>query len=143
MKLLTEIFASLIIILFVYSGLSKLIDYTEFRLQLERSPYLSSLAGFVGWFIPFIEIVIATVLTFRKTRLLGFYSSFLLMMLFTGYIYVMLRYSPSLPCSCGGVLSSMSWEQHLYFNIAFVLISASGVLLLSYSEKNKRELHAA
>ncbi len=141
-KLLIEIFASLIIILFIYAGLSKLMDYKNFSIELERSPYLSFMAGFVAWSIPLLEIIIAILLAFRKTRILGFYSAFTLMMLFTGYIYSMLKYSPSLPCSCGGILASMSWQQHLYFNIIFVIISAAGVLL-SYSNKTKSELLTA
>src|SRR5699024_6001254 len=32
-------------------------------------------------------------------------------------------YSPSLPCSCGGVLEAMDWEAHLYFNLGFTLLA--------------------
>ena len=130
-KLLIEIAASLLVILFVYAGVNKLLNYSEFRFQLGRSPYIAFMAGFVAWFMPVSEIIVALLLTVKKTRLVGFYASFLIMVLFTGYIYAMLNYSPYLPCSCGGVLSMMSWDQHLYFNLFFVLLSALGALLLS------------
>ncbi|MBO9572870.1 MAG: hypothetical protein J7497_11810 [Chitinophagaceae bacterium] len=140
-KLLIEIAASLLVILFIYAGLSKLLNYSEFRFQLGRSPYIASMAGFVAWFMPAAEIISALFLVLKKTRLIGFYASFLLMVLFTGYIYAMLNYSPYLPCSCGGVLSMMSWTQHLYFNVFFVLVSAAGALLMSKPEQiNKLQI---
>ena len=141
--ILSGIAASLLIILFIYAGLSKLMDYEGFRFQLGRSPYVTGIAGFVAWFMPAAEIIAALLLTFQRTRLFGFYLSFFLMFLFTGYIYAMLHYSPFLPCSCGGVLSAMSWEQHLYFNIFFVLVSLTGALLLASNKSNNIKLQAA
>lgn len=131
----SKVLASMLVILFIYAGLSKLMDYSTFRFQLGRSPYVTGIAGFVAWSMPVAEIVTALLLTFQRTRLFGFYSSFFIMVLFTGYIYAMLRYSPFLPCSCGGVLSAMSWQQHLYFNVFFVLVSAAGVLSMSAQKK--------
>lgn len=133
---LSKITASLLIILFIYAGLSKLMDYEGFRFQLGRSPYVTGMAGFVAWFMPTVEIVAALSLTFQRTRLFGFYLSFFLMLLFTGYIYAMLHYSPFLPCSCGGVLSAMSWSQHFYFNIFFVLVSLVGALSMASKQDN-------
>lgn len=130
-KTIAEIAACLLILLFVYAGLSKLLDYHDFRFQLGRSPYLEKFAGFASWLMPASEIGAAVLLAFRKTRTAGFYLSFLLMLLFTGYIFIMLRYSSFLPCSCGGVLEALSWQQHFYFNIFFVILSLVGVLVLS------------
>ena len=126
---LITIAACLLIILFVYAGLSKLLDYSSFRFELGRSPYVSAIAGFTAWAMPTAELVAALLLTFKSTRYAGFCLSFFLMVLFTGYIYAMLNYSPFLPCSCGGVLELMSWQQHFYFNLFFVAVSACGVLL--------------
>src|SRR5690606_21323683 len=114
--------ASLLILLFVYAGISKLLDYDTFKFQLGRSPYVTNMAGFVAWALPAGEIIIAVLLIFQRTRLLGLYASFSLMLLFTGYIYTMLNFSHYIPCSCGGVLSEMSWMQHLIFNIVFTIL---------------------
>jgi uncharacterized membrane protein YphA (DoxX/SURF4 family) len=121
--------ACLLIILFVYAGLSKLIDFSTFRFQLGRSPFITQIAGFVAWSIPAAEIILALCLVFRRTRLLGLYGSFFLMLLFTGYIYAMLHFSYYVPCSCGGVLSKMSWNQHLVFNIFFTVLALVGILI--------------
>ena len=135
---MTEIAASLLVILFIYAGISKLVNYAEFRFQLGRSPYVTGIAGFVAWFMPALEIVAAILLALKKTRLIGFYISFFIMVLFSGYIYAMLHYSPYLPCSCGGVLSMMTWQQHLYFNLFFVLVAAGGALLSGSASDSSR-----
>src|SRR5690606_20993862 len=33
------------------------------------------------------------------------------------------------PCGCGSVISGLTWEQHLWFNIGFLLISIAGLWL--------------
>jgi methylamine utilization protein MauE len=66
-----------------------------------------------------------------KTRLLGLYASFSLMTMFTAYIIAILRFSEFIPCSCGGVLSHMSWIQHLWFNVAFIFFALTGIILQS------------
>lgn len=130
-KVITEVIASLLIILFIYTGLMKLIDYNVFKLQLRKSPFITSYAGILSWSLPVIELTVASLLVYSKTRLKGFYASLFLMIMFTAYVYAMLHYSDYLPCSCGGVISSMSWQQHLVFNSIFVLLSIAGIVLLS------------
>jgi len=63
------------------------------------------------------------------------------MVAFTAYIIVIMRfaaYVPCLcipvnapeftPCSCGGILSDMNWNQHLIFNIVFTMIALTGLI---------------
>ena len=128
-KMVTEILASLLIILFVYAALSKLMDYNTFRVQLGKSPFITAFAGLIAWALPVSELAVALVLTFKYTRLAGLYASLFLLTFFTAYIYAMLHFSYYIPCSCGGVLSKMSWNQHLVFNVFFVAISIAGILL--------------
>ena len=128
---LIEIISSLLVLLFVYTAFSKLLDYTAFKVQLGKSPFINAFAGTVAWALPAGEFLVALALAFRKTRLSGLYASLFLMTMFTAYIYVMLQYSYYIPCSCGGVLSNLTWIQHLWFNGVFVLISVTGILLQS------------
>lgn len=120
----------LFVFLFVYAAISKFIDYERFTIQMGQSPLLTSFAGYLGWIVPVSEIIIAVFLLFRKTRLIGLYASFFIMVLFTGYIFIILNLSDFVPCSCGGILENMSWHQHLVFNLIFILL-AGGALLLS------------
>lgn len=125
---IVEVISSLLIFLFIYAALSKILDLDTFRYQLSQSPFISNISGFVTWAIPVGEILIAVSLIYKRTRLAGLYLSFFLMLLFTGYIYIMLRYSSYLPCSCGGVLSDMSWKQHFIFNLGFTGWSVAGIM---------------
>jgi hypothetical protein len=128
--LILEIICFLFIILFVYAAVTKLLDYEKFTVQIGQSPLLTDIAGFVGWFIPAIELAIAGMLAFSKTRLLGLYGALMLMVSFTLYILAILNFAETIPCSCGGVLASLNWWQHLIFNIAFVLLAVTGILLM-------------
>lgn len=130
--ILVEIIATLLISLFVYTGVSKLADYSTFSLQLSKSPFISPLVKLVAWEIPTIELIAAFLLAIKNTKLLGLYISLFLMTLFTAYIYAMLHYSYYIPCSCGGILSAMNWDQHLVFNAVFTIICIAGILLETY-----------
>jgi hypothetical protein len=128
-EILVQTISCLLVLLFVYAAGSKLMDYTKFRVELGKSPLLTSFAGIVARSIPVIELGIALLLSFSRTRLTGLYASFTLMVLFTLYIGYILRFSDYIPCSCGGVLQNMNWQTHFYFNIFFILMSSLGVLL--------------
>lgn len=128
-KTLLEIFTFLFILLFVYGAVSKLLDYQKFTVQLGQSPILTNYAPLLGWVVPFVEIVISFFLIFSRTRLIGFYCFFSLMTMFTVYIILASRFSDYVPCSCGGVLEDLTWTQHLYFNIGFMVLALVGIFL--------------
>ncbi|WP_413999293.1 MauE/DoxX family redox-associated membrane protein [Flavobacterium sp. W1B] len=113
----------LYILLFVYAAVSKLLDFENFQVQLGQSPLLSAFAGWVSWGVPIVELVIALLLVFPRFRLVGLYAAFSLMVMFTTYIYIILNFSPHIPCSCGGILEKLSWSQHMFFNILFIVLA--------------------
>ncbi|MGS2765021.1 MauE/DoxX family redox-associated membrane protein [Sinomicrobium sp. M5D2P9] len=126
-----EIICFLFIILFLYAATTKLMDYEKFRVQIGQSPILISIGAWIAWFIPVTELIIAGMLVVSRFREIALYASFSLMTMFTAYIYIILHYSPFVPCSCGGILEKMGWEEHLVFNIIFVLLALIGILILS------------
>lgn len=121
--IIIEIISVLFILLFVYAAISKLLDFENFQIQLGQSPMLSAYAGLLALVVPVFEIAIAVLLGFSKTRRLGLLSSFTLMVMFSVYIYIILQYASFVPCSCGGVLDKMGWQEHLIFNLVFVLLA--------------------
>lgn len=123
-----EIISFLFIILWVYAGLSKWLD-PEFTDQLNKSPYLEGMSGFVAVALPVGELIMAVLLIFPLTKLIGLYLSFFTMFLFSGYIYAMIYYSHYTPCSCGGILSKMDWNTHFLFNIFFMTLAVVAILL--------------
>lgn len=127
--LIVEIISSLLILLFMYAAVSKLLDYETFKVQLSKSPFITQFANVTAWALPVGEILVGLALAFKKTRLLGLYASLFLMTMFTAYIWVMMNYSYDLPCSCGGILSQLGWIEHLWFNIAFTVLAIVSVIL--------------
>jgi len=126
---IVEIISALLVFLFLYAALSKLLEFDRFKYQLSQSPFITRISPMVVWVIPISEIFISVALLVRRTRLAGLHAAFFLMLLFTGYIFIMLRYSPYLPCSCGGVLAGLSWKQHFVFNGVFAGLSLAGIAL--------------
>lgn len=126
-----EIIAALFIFLFSYTALSKLLDYNSFEYVLSKSPFIDELAGFLAIALPAIELLVSLLLLVPITRKMGMYSSLLLMIAFTLYLGYMVAFEPNKPCSCGGVISKMTWEQHLVFNIFFTFLALVGVVLES------------
>lgn len=134
-KLIIEITAALFILLFVYTGITKFVDQAVFRGVISRSPLIGRWATFFSWALPIAELSAAVVLFFPKSRKLGLWISFSLMVLFTGYIAYMLLFSDHLPCSCGGVLQQFTWFQHLEFNVFFILLSALSLWLYTKHQR--------
>jgi hypothetical protein len=58
------------------------------------------------------------------------------MIAFTLYIGAIMTFNKELPCSCGGIISLLSWKEHLVFNSVFILLAFAGVML----EKLQRSL---
>lgn len=108
-----------------------MMDFENFMAQLSQSPLLSSFAGYVAYGTLISELMICILLFFEQTRLIGLYCSYILMSLFSIYIYIILHYSESVPCSCGGILEKMDWHTHLIFNIIATCIAATSIILMT------------
>lgn len=141
---LFEISSFLVMFLFLYTGISKLITFSTFRFDITRSPIVRHFPTFSAIALPIIEILVAICIFLPKYRKLGLYSSLLLMIIFTLYITYMLLFTPDRPCTCGGVIRQMSWPTHVFFNLAFTLISLYAVNRISsnpVSDLERKYLH--
>jgi hypothetical protein len=117
------------IILFLYTGIAKIMDYSLFKEQLADSPILGFAAKFIAILLPVTEFILVILLTIPRWRLKGLYSSLVLMIAFTTYIIAMFIVAPEMPCSCGGIIQELSWEQHILFNSAFILLNIWAITL--------------
>lgn len=128
-KAIVDVIAALLILLFTYTAISKLMALELFRFNLSESPGIGAHSSWLYITIPAVELIIAALLFFPSTRLKGLCASLVLMFSFTVYVGYMISTGGSLPCSCGGVISAMTWQQHLYFNIFFTLAALAGIIL--------------
>lgn len=137
--LILDIISTLLVILFIYTAVSKLIGLPEFREQMHNQEIPKWLAGVLVIALPPVEVLTALLLVLPRTRLAGLWASAGLLFLFTGYIsLVVLGFYDRTPCSCGGVLRSMGWNTHLAFNLFFLLSTCYAILLL-YRERRNRQ----
>ncbi len=133
------IITAALIFLWVYAAMSKLINYEQSRSQMLNQVFPIAIAKFLVWVVPFTELLLSGLLSFLKTRLSGLYGSLILLISFTLYIgLVMNRVFGRIPCSCGGILNKMSWEQHLVFNIVFMMLAITAILLSVYLKRGGR-----
>lgn len=126
---IVETVVFLFVILFLYTGISKILDYTLFKEQLRESPILGFAAPFVARWLPIGEFLLVIMLAVPRWRLRGLYLSTALMTAFTIYIIVLMSIADHLPCSCGGVLAELSWGQHIVFNSVFIALGVLGVMM--------------
>jgi uncharacterized membrane protein YphA (DoxX/SURF4 family) len=126
---IVEIIAMLFMILFLYTGVSKLMDYAVFKEQIADSPILKPVAPFTAWALPLTEFIVTLLLIIPRWRLKGLYASLGLMIAFTGYVAAIMTFDKELPCSCGGIISLLSWKEHLILNSALILLAYAGVRL--------------
>jgi hypothetical protein len=134
-KWIPDIICGLLMLLFTYAAISKLIDRQHFQEVLVQMLLIKYVAGFISSALPVTELIVCALLFMPGTRLFGLYASFGLMLVFTLYIGFMILFAPLLPCSCGGFLQKLNWSQHLVFNIVFIALSATAIKLYQ-SNKN-------
>jgi hypothetical protein len=122
-NLFATVVAGLLVLLFAYTATSKFLDYDRFVFQMRLAPLslMKSAAPIFGWLMPAIEMLISIGLLISRFRLQALYAAVILLFVFECYITGMLLTGQHLPCTCGGIISSMSWKQHLLFNAVFIL----------------------
>ncbi|WP_349785828.1 MauE/DoxX family redox-associated membrane protein [Pedobacter sp. ASV1-7] len=119
----------LFIILFMYTAASKLFTISSFASTLAKSSLIGNMNYVVAWGIPIVEVIISIVLIFPSFRRVGLYAALTLMVAFTIYLAYMILSDSKLPCHCGGVISTMSWQQHVWFNMGFIALAITGLVI--------------
>ena len=120
--------------LFVYTAYAKIIDHDRFLHGLTKVHLVSRNAGLIAVLVPVIEVAVSALLIVPKTLKAGLWTFIVTMAAFTIYIIGAMVWEPRLPCHCGGAIEKLSWSQHIWFNLAFILL-ASMALRLSGSIK--------
>jgi len=120
---------ALLIILFIYAATSKLLDYHTFVVKLGRDPFIGYYATAISIVLPTVEVVTAVLLAIPGLQRIGLWLSLAIMSAFTIYVALVLTIAPQIPCTCGGFIQAMTWSQHLLFNIFFIFLILSAIIL--------------
>ncbi len=131
-----EIITGLLAVLFIYTAVSKLMDFDRFIWQINNQPFDNRLTPFLTHALPSVELLLTGLLLWPKTRLAGLYGSGVLLTVFTIYItLVTFNFYPRVPCGCATAFEHLSWPQHLAMNAGFTAMAFTAV----YLTKNKAE----
>lgn len=135
-RVVIECICLLYALLFIYASVSKIMDFERFRVQLSQSPILSAFAAWISWAVIGIELLIAALILYNKTRTIALFAALSLMSMFTAYIFIILHFSSFVPCSCGGILEKMNWKVHFIFNLVFLLLALIALILKTERYQN-------
>ncbi|WP_232789337.1 MauE/DoxX family redox-associated membrane protein [Sphingobacterium sp. UDSM-2020] len=125
-----NIVIALLLLLWVPVSIDKLIDFAAFKDGILNQPFSDSLGYVLIYTLPAFELLIVFALVSEKFRRIGLILSILLMAVFTGYVAVALLGAwEKLPCGCGSVIRGMTWTQHFFFNLFFLVLSVLGLYL--------------
>lgn len=124
-----SLIAAAFILVFGYTGFSKLRAIEQFQDVLWQAPFFGRLAPAVAWTLPIVELVIVALLLFPSTLRWGLYASLALVILFLVYFIYMFLFASHLPCQCGGVISQLGWREHLLLNLCLAGLAIWGLCL--------------
>ena len=137
-KIISEVFIYLIALLWLYTSVYKFLQIDNSITQLSESPLIAPFATWFGYGLPIVEFTLFIMLLIPKTRKYAQIGSVVLLALFTVYILVILNfYRADTPCTCGGIISKLSWKNHIYFDLTFLLMGIY-VLVEPYVKSDKR-----
>ncbi|HYK57537.1 MAG TPA: MauE/DoxX family redox-associated membrane protein [Flavisolibacter sp.] len=132
--------AAVFIFLFAYTAIDKLISFASFRNNISQSPFIGQYSSMIAVMLPILELVAVVLLFLPKTRLAGLYASLGLMSVFSLYIGYALLLKLKLPCSCGGILQDLNWQQHFWVNIVLTLLSAVAIHFQTKTSQQKLKI---
>ncbi|SDF45833.1 hypothetical protein SAMN05216464_11878 [Mucilaginibacter pineti] len=127
------------IFLFVYTAHAKIVDHDRFLKGLTRVHIINGYALYISWLVPIIEIIVSLLLLIPQTAKQGLIAFIGVMILFTGYILSAMIWEPVLPCLCGGAIEKLSWSQHVWFNLAFILLAILALRLINFINIFKKQ----
>lgn len=144
-KIALEGIISLLILLYLYTGLTQVLAFKFFYGNIFNQPIFQWSKPVLVYLIPGAQLLLAAGLFFEKTRKPALWLSLGLLTMFTIYIIlILLNLLARVPCSCGGVISSFTWSQHLVFNLFFLTLNAVALVLRkkSFNDQEHTQLAA-
>lgn len=120
----------LVVLLFVYAGFAKLLDLETFRENMYNQHLPRWLSELIIWSTPPAELGVVCCLLFPGSQRAGLYYALILLSIYTIYVSaILLQFFRRTPCSCGGVFRHLTWQQHLWFNLTFIVLIILALIL--------------
>ena len=128
-----RIASTVLILLWTYTGLDKLIRFEGSRKAFLNQPMPNELEEILAFAVPGIELLLALLLLFSVTRWWGYLGSVLLLSVFTTYVgLIWVGAFPRVPCNCAGILEILGWAEHFVLNLGFIGVAVWGLRSLKF-----------
>ncbi|WP_394332499.1 MauE/DoxX family redox-associated membrane protein [Chryseobacterium kwangjuense] len=138
-NLIAEIVIFLILLMWAYTFVSKVLDFDTFRRQINGAYLLSSLGSPLPYILQVLHLSLVVLLIKKSWRKIGLITSLSVLLLYTGYLIYILKFAPSIPCSCISLYSALNWNDQLLINLAVLLLNIIGLIMFSF----KRPPHSS
>lgn len=120
--------SGILIILWTYTGIDKLVRFEESRIAFLNQTFPTELSEILSYAIPGVELFLAILLLFSTTRWWGFLGTILLMSVFLTYVGLIWTGAfPRVPCNCAGIFESLGWAAHFRMNSGFIILAIWGM----------------
>lgn len=127
---LNKVLYVILIFVYIYTATSKILDMKTTMGSMNNQPFDNRFTPALIAFVLIAEYATSFLLLFDKTRRIGYWTSLGMMILFTGYVGLVLgNYYDRVPCSCGGIINTLSWTQHLVLNLMLIVMSILGLMI--------------
>jgi uncharacterized membrane protein YphA (DoxX/SURF4 family) len=134
-----NIASSVLILVFIYTGIDKILRFSASRKAFLNQPMPTELEEILAFVIPGIELFLALLLLFSITRWWGYLGSILLLTVFTTYVgLIWVGTFPRVPCSCAGILESLGWGAHFWMNLGLIGLAVWGLVTTEMHGENVR-----
>ncbi|MDR6546481.1 NAD/NADP transhydrogenase beta subunit [Chryseobacterium rhizosphaerae] len=138
-NLIAEIVIFLLLLMWAYTFASKVLDFDTFRRQINGAYLLSSLGSALPYVLQVLHLSLVVLLIKKSWRKIGLITSLSVLLLYTGYLIYILKFAPSIPCSCISLYSGFTWNDQLLINFAVLVLNIIGLIMFSF----KRPPHSS
>ncbi|WP_426477517.1 MauE/DoxX family redox-associated membrane protein [Chryseobacterium sp. CBSDS_008] len=138
-NIISELVIFILILVWAYTFASKIFDFDTFDRQIQGAYLLSAGGSVLPYILQAVHIGIVTLLINKNWRKFGLIASLFVLTLYTAYLIYILKFAPSIPCSCIAVFTSMNWNDQLYFNFIALAINIIGLIMFAF----KRPPHSS
>ncbi|HLV45910.1 MAG TPA: MauE/DoxX family redox-associated membrane protein [Flavobacterium sp.] len=128
----------LLVIVYTYTLFHKIFDMHSFMDTLQKSTIIkNNQIDIVFYLVPFLELITILALLFWN-KIIGFYASLGLTLVFTIYLIALNNFSLYKGCSCGGIFNELSYSQHLIANGVIIAVSIIAIILFDNKKTMKK-----
>lgn len=130
--LITETIIFLLLLTWAYTFASKALGFANFKMQINSAYLLSSLGSTLPYIIQVVHLSIVVLLIKKSWRKTGLISSLSVLLIYTAYVIYILKFAPSIPCSCISLFRGLNWDDQLLVNVVVVPLNIIGLIVFSY-----------